>query len=475
MQDRPSAWLVGLLLACLCAFFAVGWSFVLERLLLVSAATVDVPTRLLFAAVFANSCALLLLVVLEVDDTNTFPPSARLSFWRLNLNLGLLSVMLLLPLYQIYTLCVSSRSALLRRNAGLLTLVGYAAFAYLLWRIGIDFPVSKSPESVSGTSHAWHWFDMPSLIGRVGVVGVTLMALLSGFGAVYSPYDNLSIFLRKVSQADLVRAEERVGHTMETILERKRRLLQIKMKQRDTAEDAGNRGFFGSMISSVAGRIGQMGASEITRLKQDIDAQETLLQQLFSDLDELQVDMHKAADAKTWRGLANNFLAYFFSVYCIYKMVTAAISIVFNKQGDKDPVTRSLEILVHYFGVDMDLRAYANDLSMAFLGILVFVSIRGLLLQFAKVSVAFSSSISQKSITLFLTHMMGFYFLSVVLMLRTNLPPKNRAVITAALGNVEFSFYQRWFDVIFLVSATVSAIVLYAIVQLKQQQNALLH
>lgn len=53
--------------------------------------------------------------------------------------------------------------------------------------------------------------------------------------------------------------------------------------------------------------------------------------------------------------------------------------------GKKDPVTRAIEIAVHWIGFDIDVTFWSQHISFYLVGCIVLTSIRGLLLTLTKV------------------------------------------------------------------------------------------
>eukprot|EP00096_Caligus_rogercresseyi_P000823 TRINITY_DN11360_c0_g1_i1.p1 TRINITY_DN11360_c0_g1~~TRINITY_DN11360_c0_g1_i1.p1 ORF type:complete len:137 (+),score=21.72 TRINITY_DN11360_c0_g1_i1:1489-1899(+) len=98
--------------------------------------------------------------------------------------------------------------------------------------------------------------------------------------------------------------------------------------------------------------------------------------------------------------------------------------------------------------------------SFILVGAIVVTSTRGLLLTMSKFFIWISSPKSSNFIVLFLSQIMGMYFVSMVLLMRMNMPVQYRSIITEVLGELQFNFYHRWFDVMFLVSAVVTILIL---------------
>jgi golgi pH regulator len=289
------------------------------------------------------------------------------------------------------------------------------------------------------------------------------MAILSGFGAVNSPYATLFFFLRQVKDADIQAAEKKYLQTLDIILNKKRRIL---MRQRATNEQSSRvGGFMRKMFNTMANGIG-MGNESISMLRQEITGLENLGRQLFLDIEDLYQERDRLLYSKTWQGKYFNFMGYIFSIYCIYKIVMAIVNIVLSRVGKTDPITYGLTLAIAYFNIkEIDIDFWYQQLSFFTVGLMIFFSIRGLLIQFLKFFRAVSNSVSRNNIVLFLAQIMGMYFLSSVLMLRMSLPEVYRNRITMLFKSIDVAFYHRWFDVIFLISGIASMVFLYFVHQ----------
>lgn len=188
---------------------------------------------------------------------------------------------------------------------------------------------------------------------------------------------------------------------------------------------------------------------------------EEVIRQLFMEVVDQHYMLERIEWSKTWRGKYFNFLGYFFSLYCSWKICISTINIVFDRVGKIDPVTKTIHIVVNWLGFSIDVTFWSQQISFYVVGCIVVTSIRGLLLTLTKFFHAVSSSKSSNVIILLFSQAMGMYFTSSVVLMRMNMPLSYRRIITQVLGELQFNFYHRWFDVIFLVSALTSIAFIY--------------
>ena len=154
-----------------------------------------------------------------------------------------------------------------------LTLIIWCAYFYLFWKLGDPFPILSPKHGVLSIEQG---------ISRVGVIGVTIMALLSGFGAVNYPYSSMTMFMRSVTVMDVQTIEKKLLQTMEMITAKKKKIVLAEREQREKARGRGEEGgtWWGKMRSVAPSAV----TENIPLLKADVQALEELSRHLFLEV-----------------------------------------------------------------------------------------------------------------------------------------------------------------------------------------------
>ncbi|KAH9503840.1 Golgi pH regulator B [Bulinus truncatus] len=405
-------------------FFGGGWVFFLKQLYRDYEVHHSV-VLLVFSTTFSLSCIMFELIIFEI--LGIMESSSRFFHWKLGLYAILFVLIAVLPYYIAYYLIQNLRMVPQKRHFRVFIAAGvWCLTLYLFWRVGDPFPILSPKHGI---------FSIEQCIGRVGVIGVTLMAILSGFGAVNCPYTYMSYFIRHVTDADIQSIEKRLLQTLDRIIVKKKKMA---ISQRDSLRQA-----------------------SLSTPSKETRALEELSRQLFLETADLHDAMDRIDYSKTFKGRYFNVMGHFFSLYCVYKIFMATINIIFDRVGKVDPVTKGIEIAVKYFGFEFDIKFWSQQISFLLVGVIIVTSIRGFLITLTRFFYAIASSKSSNVIVLCLAQIMGMYFVSCVLLMRMNMPQEYRLIITEVLGELQFNFYHRWFDVIFLVSALSSIGFLY--------------
>uniref|UniRef100_A0A667WPI6 G protein-coupled receptor 89B n=1 Tax=Myripristis murdjan TaxID=586833 RepID=A0A667WPI6_9TELE len=423
-------------------FFGFGWLFFMRQLFK-DYEVRQYVVQVVFSVTFAFSCTMFELIIFEI--LGALSSSSRYFHWKLNLYVILLVLIFVVPFYIGYF--VVSNIRLLQRQKLLFACVVWFTFMYFFWKLGDPFPILSPKHGI---------LSIEQLISRVGVIGVTLMALLSGFAKRWAFSD---ITCGAYIRYDILALERRLLQTMDMIVSKKKRIAMTRRQMYQRGEDQNKQTGFWGMIKSVTSS--STGSENLSLIQQEVDALEELSRQLFLETVDLQATKERIEYSKTFQGKYFNFLGYFFSIYCVWKIFMATINIVFDRVGKTDPVTRGIEITVNYLGIQFDVKFWSQHISFILVGIIIVTSIRGLLITLTKFFYAISSSKSSNVIVLVLAQIMGMYFVSSVLLMRMSMPLEYRSIVTEVLGELQFNFYHRWFDVIFLVSALSSILFLY--------------
>nr|XP_027203838.1 Golgi pH regulator-like [Dermatophagoides pteronyssinus] len=420
-------------------FFAFGWYIFVKKLF----RDYEINHKwiqILFCVTLSISCCMFELIIFEIVDF--LDTSSRYFHWYLSIYLMLFMLLVALPFSISYFLienCFSDgRTPIRWRSKFILTGIVWLMFIVIFWKIGNPFPISSPRHGILSIEHQ---------ISRVGIIGVTLIAMLSGFGAVNYPYLSMSYFTTTVTTADLANAEKRLMQTWDKIVMKKKQISTALYNQKISSTGGLGGKLIQNSSSSSSTNSKTSFWSYLKNFSSTFDFQTTNIQQLqreCSNLEEMSrqlfleyVDLKRMEDrfiqSRTIKGRFFNYLGYFFSIYCIYKIILCTINIVFDRVGRMDPITRTLQFLVNYIGIDVDVKFWSQHCSFLVIGVIVLTSTRGLLINLTKFFYAISSSKSSNIIVCLLAELMGMYFVASILLMRMNMPLEYRMIITEVL------------------------------------------
>lgn len=194
-------------------FYLIG-NHVLNKFI-IAKDSLEQPDSIIKLVYFASFCtSLTLLELLGCEILDFFPRSLRWFFWELCLIILLFLLVVIVPFLQLEILFFKRSKSQSPLPKFLIIIFGF--YCWCFYKIGSIFPIidQSVPTSILSVQQG---------ISRIGILGITLLALISGYGSVAGPAN--FIFVKKVSLEHLESTERNYKHA-ERLLEEKKEQFQ---------------------------------------------------------------------------------------------------------------------------------------------------------------------------------------------------------------------------------------------------------
>ncbi|KAI0480827.1 Abscisic acid G-protein coupled receptor-domain-containing protein [Xylariaceae sp. FL0804] len=431
--------------------------------------------RRVAAATFSTTVGLatVLAELILCEISELVPPHARATALRFTVPTLLFLLVVLIPFLELQSLVARSGWSFQRTSRGrmpraawTIQFVIFGVWLFVFWSLGNLVPVDADAGRPSAKMSS---IDHPrslarACLERIGVIGISLMALLSGFASVSSPWHT---FLsqaprRPITDSDIARKQAGLDATNEMLLTKRHRLQALQRKVAGSSSPPKS-GFVTKVIGSIRGG-GDV--AEMQSLRLEISGLETMEANLASALSALRSRQADSARASTALGKVLLVPTYMFSVYCVYRIAATTLTSIRRLYypsasfSSSDPINRFLGLLAKHWDPKLDQIAWARQISFLLSGVILAASANSALQTFhifAKWTPGLLYQ-AQANLALLIGQISAIYVISAALLLRSNLPKEVGSAVGDALESaLEPRFVDRWFEGWFLLASLVTA------------------
>ncbi|KAF8865819.1 hypothetical protein BDZ45DRAFT_375700 [Acephala macrosclerotiorum] len=413
-----------------------------------------------FSATIALAAVLVELILCELS--NTLNPAARTLALKIVVPTLLFTLVVLIPFLELQSI-VSGSGWSFKRDNGRIPKTTWAlqACGFTIWLTGFWWLGKGVPGTYIHAMASQPGKDLNSAcLERVGIIGISLMALLSGFAAVSAPWQTFGAKQKPVTEADVNRKQTGLNATNDMLAAKRSRLRALQRKVQDTPAE----GFMTKVIGTIRGSAD---TQEIKALELEISGLESMAVSLSSSLSLLQARLASSQRASSPMGkIFLTPFAYGFALYCIYRIITVTLTTIRQAlfpspeslftSSTTDPINRVLSLLAKHVDPTLDQLAWSRQISFLLSGIILLASFNSVLQTFHMLTKLSPSLLyqAQANLALIIAQISATYVISSALLLRSNLPSEMKSVVSEALGSpLEPGFVERWFDGWFLVSS----------------------
>ncbi len=403
-------------------------------------------------------------------------------------------LIVLIPFLEVQSIIVGSGWSFQRTARGriprvtwALQLAAFGAWLFAFWSLGRAVPAAA--ESYAYARDPMEDFDSSGVsmatrgdgvdrglarecLERIGVIGISLMALLSGFASVSSPWHTFvgsrASRRRPVTDADVTRKQAGLEATGELLITKKHRLrsLQRKVAAAEATSGSSGNGLVGKLVGSIKGLGGGGDAGEIKALQVEISGLESMEANLSSSLSLLRSKQAAEARAGTAVGKLLAVPTYAFSCYCVYRILATSLTTLRRLYypaasfASADPINRFLGLLARHWDPKLDQMAWARQISFLLSGVILAASANSVLQTF-HIFARWAPGLlyqAQANLALLIGQIAATYVISAALLLRSNLPKEVGSAVGDALESaLEPGFVDRWFEGWFLVASAATS------------------